>query len=90
MVGIFPRASSCQAFDTFGAGRRWLLGHLHSGHVLHFLALLIAGILAALVPLLLLFVRSSTPWVPNAEHGLARRARECDLRPQRKPLGLFA
>ena len=30
------------------------LGHLHAGHVLHLLALLIAGIWAALVPLLLL------------------------------------
>ena len=35
---------------------RWLrrLGHLHAGHVLHLLALLVAGIWAALVPLLLL------------------------------------
>jgi hypothetical protein len=36
--------------------RRWLLlllGHLHAGHVLHLLALLLAGIRAALVPLLL-------------------------------------
>ena len=35
--------------------RRLLLGHLHAGHVLHLLALLIAGNWAALVPLLLLF-----------------------------------
>jgi hypothetical protein len=36
--------------------RRWLLlGHLHAGHILHLLALLIAGNWAALVPLLLLF-----------------------------------
>jgi hypothetical protein len=31
------------------------LGHLHAGHVLHLLALLIARNWAALVPLLLLF-----------------------------------
>jgi hypothetical protein len=36
--------------------RRWLpLGHLHAGHVLHLLAVLLAGIWTALVPLLLLF-----------------------------------